>query len=275
MPKVSTSYLICATPRSGSTLLCDCLKLTKLAGNPNEWMLPASHYQAERWFGVGTPFDDPDYLSEIVGKTSTPNGMFGAKLMWPTMETFRLGELWNFVFAGPALRNSPVLPNVRYIRISRRDKLRQAISFLIAHKTDFWHKLSPDEEAGPRWPLAALQAELGDPAGRTALLIEIDRCLGEIRWQDRGWEQFFRDEGIVPFDLDYETLVSDLDGTTYRVLDFLGLLPAGPRDSTRTNMLPLSDERNELLVAAYRDYASSRLPLDPGAGAAGGKTLIE
>jgi len=32
-----TSYLICATPRSGSFLLCETLKDTGLAGNPEEY----------------------------------------------------------------------------------------------------------------------------------------------------------------------------------------------------------------------------------------------
>ncbi|MCP4417029.1 MAG: hypothetical protein GY805_10425 [Chloroflexi bacterium] len=34
------SYLICATPRSGSTLLCEALRNTNLAGNPDEYFGP-------------------------------------------------------------------------------------------------------------------------------------------------------------------------------------------------------------------------------------------
>ncbi len=37
MPKPNTSYLICATPRSGSTLLCEALDNTGLAGHPKEY----------------------------------------------------------------------------------------------------------------------------------------------------------------------------------------------------------------------------------------------
>jgi LPS sulfotransferase NodH len=32
-----TSYLVCATPRSGSFLLCEALKNTALAGQPEEY----------------------------------------------------------------------------------------------------------------------------------------------------------------------------------------------------------------------------------------------
>ncbi|MGZ5376146.1 MAG: Stf0 family sulfotransferase, partial [Solirubrobacterales bacterium] len=35
--KPARSYLVCATPRSGSTLLCEALKSTGVAGRPEEY----------------------------------------------------------------------------------------------------------------------------------------------------------------------------------------------------------------------------------------------
>ena len=40
------SYLICATPRSGSSLLCEALRNTGLAGKPDEYFGPM---HVERW----------------------------------------------------------------------------------------------------------------------------------------------------------------------------------------------------------------------------------
>src|SRR5919204_6001172 len=39
----SRSYLICATPRSGSTLLCEALKSTGVAGVPDEYFEALRH----------------------------------------------------------------------------------------------------------------------------------------------------------------------------------------------------------------------------------------
>ena len=40
------SYLICATPRSGSSLLCEALRNNGLAGNPDEYFGPM---HVKRW----------------------------------------------------------------------------------------------------------------------------------------------------------------------------------------------------------------------------------
>src|SRR6201991_2549603 len=37
MTQPNRSYLVCATPRSGSTLLCEALKSTGVAGRPEEY----------------------------------------------------------------------------------------------------------------------------------------------------------------------------------------------------------------------------------------------
>ena len=51
----SGAYIICATPRSGSTLLCDMLAGSGVAGNPNSYYRPPSiaHFAAQ----MGVPYD--------------------------------------------------------------------------------------------------------------------------------------------------------------------------------------------------------------------------
>jgi LPS sulfotransferase NodH len=65
---MALSYIICATPRSGSTFLCESLSLTGVAGIPMEWMLADAVPLARKMFGISTAFDEPGYLSELVGK---------------------------------------------------------------------------------------------------------------------------------------------------------------------------------------------------------------
>lgn len=47
-PAIRRSYLICATPRSGTNLLCEVLRATGIAGQPDDyfWSPPVWY---ERW----------------------------------------------------------------------------------------------------------------------------------------------------------------------------------------------------------------------------------
>ncbi len=82
------SYLICATPRSGSTLLCGLLRSTGIAGKPESYFRRddlGDH--ADRW-GIPQPVDgavDTTYVRAAVAAGRTPNGVFGARIMWGTM----------------------------------------------------------------------------------------------------------------------------------------------------------------------------------------------
>src|SRR3982751_3375143 len=105
------SYLVCATPRSGSTLVCHALKKTGVAGRPEEYFEALRHSgrprrREEYFLGVGdqsildqlrgrgvaddaqprsplwsrTAYDR--YLEWAIETGTTPNGVFSAKLMW-------------------------------------------------------------------------------------------------------------------------------------------------------------------------------------------------
>ena len=47
--KPHTSYVICAVQRSGSFLLCEALKTTGLAGNPEEYFLNGEGWEDGPW----------------------------------------------------------------------------------------------------------------------------------------------------------------------------------------------------------------------------------
>src|SRR5687767_6906049 len=69
---MSKAYLVCATPRSGSTLLCEALKATGVAGRPGEYF--------ESVVATGRPprpeaylegLDDPEALA-LLGGAAAP-----------------------------------------------------------------------------------------------------------------------------------------------------------------------------------------------------------
>ena len=57
MGKVTKSYVVCATPRSGSTLLCALLAGTGVAGNPEEYF--------ERLWRTGLPRQPREYFDGV------------------------------------------------------------------------------------------------------------------------------------------------------------------------------------------------------------------
>ena len=105
------AYLVCATPRSGSTLVCQALRKTGVAGRPEEYFEALLHSgrprRPEEYFvgledksirdhlGERNIGDDPlprsplwsrtaydRYLEWVLETGTTPNGVFAAKLMW-------------------------------------------------------------------------------------------------------------------------------------------------------------------------------------------------
>src|SRR5437588_2967337 len=115
----TTSYLVCATPRSGSTLLCHLLDQTGIAGRaeeyfealrhsglprrPEEYFDPARHANiverlAFREMPGNGPRPEPNplwspetydqYLAWAIEQGTTANGVFGAKLMWGYLGDF-------------------------------------------------------------------------------------------------------------------------------------------------------------------------------------------
>jgi LPS sulfotransferase NodH len=257
--------------------------LTGVAGNPNEWMLPDVAPLAQEMFGVSSPFDDPQYPEELAARAATANGVFAAKLMWPTMQQLLDGSLWGRSAIEKTLLRS-TWSHLRYIHISRRDELRQAISLLVALRTDHWQQIAIApagqldftwasaalrvdarserprlrlEDSAPRWPLDELQRELENPLRHDSLMAEIDSCRALIRQQQDAWAHFFHGQGVTPFAVYYEDLVADLAGVIRDVLQFLRL-PIRPPDLSTLRLRPMSDARNALLARAYLACRSDR-----------------
>lgn len=94
-PERLGSYLICATPRTGSSLLCGLLDSTGVAGHPESWFRRLDEREfAARW-GIADPSDGTfgyaGYFRAAVAAGSTANGVFAARIMWGTMDAAEPG----------------------------------------------------------------------------------------------------------------------------------------------------------------------------------------
>lgn len=202
-----TSYLVCATNRSGSSLLCESLKNSGLAGQPEEYFWrDDERFWKERW---QVPSYD-DYLARAIAQGTTPNGVFGAKIMWGYFDDFlnKLRGIQGYEKLPVADLLSTIFPNLHYISITRRDKVRQAISFEKAIQTNIW---VANEETAP------LTGKLHFDFARIDALVHV------IESHEAAWHHYFAENGIVPFTVIYEELVAAYEQTAVQVLHELNI----------------------------------------------------
>jgi LPS sulfotransferase NodH/outer membrane protein assembly factor BamB len=210
-----TSYLICATPRTGSYFLCEALRNTQLAGRPTEYF---SQYNEPIWTQRWGVSSYSDYLVRVILAGTTPNGVFGGKIVWHQFEEFipKLRQLPGLAQLPTSELPKSIFPNLRYIWLTRRDKLRQAISYSKALQTDVWSvkDKSPTPRKVPEFDMKA-----------------IERLLRKIEVGEEAWKGYFKECGVQPFEVVYEDLVhshEQYEQIIRQILHYLDIpIPAG------------------------------------------------
>lgn len=221
-----TSYLIVATPRSGSYLLCEALINTHLAGHPTEYFGPVQTKALMQHLDTSSY---KECLAWILKEGTTPNGVFGAKVIWQFRTT--LVDLLHTATGNEKLSMPEVLstifPNLHYIWITRRDKVRQAISYQKALKTDSWidFKGQPPVKSKQReLPLSTQEiSRLWSPGTQEATFDYnmIEGLRQELERSDAEIQQYFTSCGIQPFEVVYEDFVDSYEETALQILDYL------------------------------------------------------
>ena len=214
------SYIICTSPRSGSTLLCKLLAATGVAGNPGSYFHEPS---LSDWLGYFDLTPDPsaaerDVLAEIfraaMAKGSLDTGMFGLRLQRHSFDFFteKLAVL-HPEFSRDVPRLQAAFGRTLFVHLTRRDKVEQAVSFVKAEQTGLWHA-APDG------------TELERLSPPQKLVYDADKIRArydELSAYDRDWEDWFAAEEISPLRLTYEALSLDPIETLCQTLDELGL----------------------------------------------------
>lgn len=203
------SYLICAIARSGSNLLSDALRDTGRAGRPNQFFLPSAEARFARAYHLPPAIGFADYLREISRRSATSNEVFGFKLMAWYLPAFLHRLRATGAFAQPNESDLTMLraafPRLRLISITRRNKIRQAVSKARATQTGLW-KVQDGRE------------EIREPEFDRAL---IAKSLRETVAEEEAWEQFYDRLGEEPYRLEYEALCGDHVSAVSSVLEFL------------------------------------------------------
>src|SRR5579875_3050696 len=267
------AYLVCATQRSGSTLLCRLLGETGVAGHPQEYFEataetgrpphPGVFLEGLGPTGAGIrddvrPPKAPEYsslegvadyrahLARTLARGTGRNGVFGAKIMFN-----QIAEVQALTSTLPeyiGLHGAPLLEALigastplRYVWARREDTVRQAISMWRAVQTRAWRG---DEHGDDRRPEYRFDA--------------IDHLRARFEADEAGWQRFFDEHRIEPLVVRYEAdLERDRAETIRSVLRFIGVEP--PADLvTEPALKRQADELTEEWVAAYHRERAQR-----------------
>ncbi len=253
-------YLVCASQRSGSTLLVESLAATGVAGRPGEFFQyfasSSLSPQPREWFAgvddekiVGAlAITDPgtvdtrtadQWRADVLAQGLTPSGVWGGKLMWNQTPLL----IARTRVASGSLRTALrwlLGTDPLFVHVHRDDLVAQAVSMWRAVQTRVWRD-SPEP--------SGFHNE-GVPDEEAFYSAEgIAHLAGILADQEQRWRAWFAEEGIEPFRVEFGDLVKDPTGTTAHVLSELGqdpsLAPPPP-------LKPQSNARSKEWAQRYR-----------------------
>ncbi|MGR3679501.1 MAG: Stf0 family sulfotransferase [Paracoccaceae bacterium] len=244
--------MICTTPRSGSTLLCGLLRETALAGNPDSHFHTAS---LDQWLldnGL-TRSDFPTRdaaLSACIEAVKTHGqentGVFGLRMQRGSFRYF-IAQL--ALLAPQATTHRDLIETIFgatcFIHLTRKDKLDQAISRVIAQQTGLWHRAKDGSELERLAPPRPPHYDGDGIARHLALLTQLDQ-----EWQD-----WFTQQNIDPLRITYEELAQNPSAQLVRILTALGLNPETATDA-KPRVQKLANATNTQWAIRFRTKSS-------------------
>ncbi len=211
------ALIICATPRSGTTLLCDLLAETGVTGMPNAFYRRESvaHFAGRLGVAEGTDFEQR-YLEAIIAEGSGSTDLFSMRVMWPSLPEIsaKLSAMFP-TETTDAGRIAAAFGTPLYLSIERKDKVAQAISRIKAEQSGLWHR---DADGSVREQGGEYRAPVYDAAALRA-------SIAETTAHEADWRNWFTRERITPMQMTYEELSDDPAASLARLLTALGRDP--------------------------------------------------
>lgn len=256
MPTPERAYILCTSPRSGSTLLCRMLAATGLAGKPN------SHFHAPslaRWLQVyglecNAFSSERAALQGVLdaaiarGRGETP--CFGLRMQRGSFAYFmdQLAQLFPDCPTDRARLEAAFGP-LSFLHLSREDQLAQAVSRVRAEQSGLWHAHADGSELERTAPPAPLCYDHGAIAAHLAELVRFEE----------DWRAWFARERITPLRLSYERLAEDPLSVLAQVLEHLGLDPAAA-ENVEIPTARLADAESAAWTARFRAEEGGSTP---------------
>jgi LPS sulfotransferase NodH len=227
----------------------EALRGSGLGGCPEEYFLGPEEYvpswENSAWAKANGVGSRRGYLDLVRRSGTSPNGVFGCKVMWNYFHEIRhkLSGLPEYAALPVHAALQDLFPNLHYIWILRRDKVRQAVSWARAAQTGIYAVTQGDA------PL-----EAGPPQFDPAFIGNLHRLVQE---GEKGWQAYFDESGVQPYVVYYEDLVQAYEATARNILTWMGIpLPENLRFAER-RLQRQSDGLNEEWVQKYIALSAS------------------
>jgi LPS sulfotransferase NodH len=194
MQEPPRSYVLCGTPRTGSTLLCGLLRSTGVLGRPESYFREPDEVAWAARFGLATEGgrvrDYRAFVNAARSAGTSTNGVFGARIMWASLE--RMVEGLGRVPGKPDLVVlEEALGSLTFIHLRREDIAAQAVSWCRAEQTGYWQQGD------------VVTGEPHQDIAQTRLLMET------IREHNAAWRAWFDAQGVEPHTVTYEQLADN------------------------------------------------------------------
>lgn len=226
-------------------MLCDLLKQTGVAGRPGSYFRPESMADfATRNNLPAQTLDgfDQAYLTSAITRGTDGTQCFGLRIMWPHMPglTARLQQLF------PAAKDElaslrAAFGKLKFIHLSRTDKVAEAISLHIAEQSGLWHRHADGTELERTPPTA-------EPVYDYA---RIQTAYEDVMAGNDAWLAWFENQAITPLSISYEALAAAPAQHLRQILQFIGMDPSRA-DGIVPGTAPLADERNRAWAERFR-----------------------
>jgi LPS sulfotransferase NodH len=182
-------YALCTTPRSGSNYFCQLLESTGMMGRPLEYFNgPARRELNDHSF----PDDPSQQIFRIRTMGATQNGVYGLKLFPSQHDQISTIVKW-----------TKALPNLKFIFLTRRDLLGQAISWARALQNGQYR---------------STQSVKGHTQYNADL---IQRLIRDIARDNARWAMFFARTGLRFMTVVYEDIVTSPQVNIMQVASYL------------------------------------------------------
>lgn len=195
------AIILCATQRSGSTLVCEDLRNNRL-GLPEEYFIQ---------FIDKDEVDVEKMINSVRTRGTDEDGFFSVKIM-----SNYAGKVDRHMRGGEAPADAPLWSALAehykgavWVYLHRPSVVRQAISQVKSRKTGINHALSrADASITPGRTVVGYDGSDKTPVSITNA--EIAEACVEILKENEMWEIFFQENGIEPIRLDYDTVAKDV-----------------------------------------------------------------
>jgi LPS sulfotransferase NodH len=233
-PWTKSTYILCGSQRTGSTLIASILRDTGVAGDPLEYFNPIYIRHFVKSVGHPGQIDIQEYLRVMGARRTTRNGVFGMKIHLSQL----LSIFGNEIRAVGFLKQQSHLVHVR-----RRDKVEQAISLYRALRTAIF---STDHE------------RIAQQAGIHITLPEFNAAKiaalhNRVCKDDEAWIRLFEKYELKHSEVFYEDFVADIAASSRKILIDLGIDPIDAVLPT-PRLEKQSDSWNSDMKARYLEY---------------------